>query len=308
MLGYLTLLINPDSNLALERVINTPTRGIGKKTWEELIQRAEAEGLGAGSYLMLADTLPEPIKNFALMLKRITKKVGKLILSNLLDVILAETGYRQMLVDAGIEGQTRLENIYELKSVMEKYDHLEINLAIQTFLEEVTLIADVDNYQPTDDAITLMTIHSAKGLEFDYVFVAGMEENIFPHSRSMFDQKELEEERRLCYVAITRARKRVYLIYARERLLYGSPQLNPPSRFIADLPPDLTESISVHSHTPARPQIQYSDSLKPGAKVTHQQFGNGVVISRTADIVTVAFVKSGIKTLAAELARLKLYK
>ncbi len=308
MLSYLSLLINSDNTLALERVINVPTRGIGKKMWEDLLRNSAEQG--AGTWLMTETQLPEPLKNFSAILKRLEKKITKLTLSQLLDAILVETGYKQMLTDSGIEGQTRLENIYELKSVMEKYDHLEHTLAIQTFLEEVALISDIDNYRPSEDAVTLMTVHSAKGLEFDYVFVAGMEENLFPHSRSLMDQQELEEERRLCYVAITRARKRVYLLHARERMIYGSPQINPPSRFLSDLPEELTETI-IHqtqvSRTPilGKTMIQYSDSLKPGVKVSHQQFGDGVVISRTADIVTVAFVNSGIKTLAAELARLK---
>lgn len=305
VLGYLMLLINPDNTLALERVINVPTRGIGKKAWEDLLKRAVLEGMPAGSYLLSAKTLPGALNDFSDMIKRLSKQLKRCTLAGILDSILIETGYKRMLTEVGLEGEARLENIYELKSVMEKYDHLEINLAIQTFLEEVALIADVDNYQPAEDAVTLMTIHSAKGLEFDYVFVAGMEENIFPHSRSLFDQQELEEERRLCYVAITRAKQRVYLIYARERLLYGSPQLNPPSRFISDVPFDLTETISAQTSTANSVRIQYSDSLKPGAKVVHQQFGEGVIISRAADVVTVAFMKSGIKTLAAELARLK---
>ncbi len=313
MLAYLSVLINPDNTLALERIINMPTRGVGKKMWENLLARASNERMGAGTWLIETSNLPEPLKNFSSILKRLIKKASSLSLSHLLDATLTETGYKKMLTDSGIEGQTRLENIYELKSVMEKYDHLEHQLAIQTFLEEVTLISDIDNYSPEDDAITLMTVHSAKGLEFNYVFVAGMEENLFPHGRSLMDQQELEEERRLCYVAITRARRRVYLIHARERLIYGSPQINPPSRFISDIPVELTETIVHQSHTPRTqvtdsPRIVYSDSLKPGVKVSHQQFGEGVVISRTADIVTVAFVSSGIKTLAAELARLKLSK
>lgn len=306
VLGYLTLIQNPANGLALGRVINVPTRGIGKKTWDELEANATQANQSIGDYLRTSKTLPPVLKSFAEILDRLIKKSRKTTLSQLLDIIIVETGYKKMLVDTGIEGQTRLENIYELKSVMEKYDHLDIDDAMRIFLEEVSLVADVDNYQLADDAITLMTIHSAKGLEFNYVFIAGMEENLFPHSRSLFDQTELEEERRLCYVAITRARKKVYLIYARERLIYGTPQLNPPSRFISDLPPDLLETIATSMSRPETIKIEYSDSLKPGVKVEHKQFGEGVVISRSADIVTVAFVKSGIKTLAAELARLKL--
>lgn len=313
MLAYLALLINSNNTLALERVINVPTRGIGKKMWGDLLKDSAAQETETGTWLLTNTRLPEPLKNFAATIKRLTKKITKLTLSHLLDAILIETGYKQMLASSGIEGQTRLENIYELKSVMEKYDHLEHILAIQTFLEEVALISDIDNYRPSDNAVTLMTVHSAKGLEFDYVFVAGMEENLFPHSRSLLDQQELEEERRLCYVAITRAKRRAYLLHARERLIYGSPQVNPPSRFLNDLPVELTETI-IHQTQVARTQlrervqIQYSDSLKPGVKVSHRQFGEGVIISRTADIVTVAFIGSGIKTLAAELARLKLTK
>lgn len=306
ILAYLTVIHNPANNLAMGRIINVPTRGIGEKGWENLEMSAAQADQSVGEYLLSGVELPPVLKAFADILGRVLKKSSKTTLSRLLDIIIVETGYKKMLTDSGIEGQTRLENIYELKSVMEKYDHLEIDDAMRVFLEEVSLVADVDNYQPTDDAITLMTIHAAKGLEFNYVFIAGMEENLFPHSRSLFDQSELEEERRLCYVAITRARKKVFCIYARERLIYGSPQLNPPSRFISDLPPDLLETISTGHGKPQPVKIEYSDSLKPGAKVEHVQFGQGVVISRSADIVTVAFVKSGIKTLAAELARLKL--
>lgn len=308
ILSYLTLVNNSANTLALARVINVPTRGIGKKTWDDLETAANKQNLSVGEYLLTIKKLPPVLQTFGKLLGRLITRGGKLTLSKLLDFIIEETGYKIMLTGMGIEGQTRLENIYELKSVMEKYDYLAIAEAIQTFLEEVSLIADVDNYEPAEDAVTLMTLHSAKGLEFDYVFIAGMEENLFPHSRSLFDQNELEEERRLCYVGITRARKKVYLIYAQERLIYGSPQLNPPSRFIGDLPPELLETVSAATSRPAIAKIHYSDSLKPGTKVEHQQFGQGVIISRVADIVTVAFVKSGIKTLAAELAKLKLHK
>jgi len=155
--------------------------------------------------------------------------------------------------------------------------------------------------------VQLMTLHSAKGLEFDYVFVAGGEENIFPHSRTLFDQEELEEERRLCYVAITRARKRVYLIYAQERLLYGSLQNNPPSRFISDLPEHLTKTIkrqAAHGYTKSTP---HSDiEIKAGDKIKHKKFGDGIVISKTGDVLTVAFAKEGIKNLASGIAEIKL--
>jgi len=305
VLGYLELVSNPANELALARVINLPTRGIGKKVEEGLKKAAGQAGVSTGEYLLRSKELPPALDGFSKLLNRLIVKGGRLTLSKFLDFIVAGTGYKELLQKSGIEGQTRLENILELKSVMEKYDHLPTHEAMQTFLEEVRLISDIDTYQPADDAITLMTIHSAKGLEFDHVFIAGVEENLFPHSRSLLDQDELEEERRLCYVAITRARKRVYLIYARERLLYGNKQSNPPSRFLSDLPPELLETVSARPQRPVLAQGWQTDGLQPGTKVEHKQFGQGIVVSRTVDTVTVAFITVGIKALATELAKLK---
>ncbi|RLC37666.1 ATP-dependent DNA helicase PcrA [candidate division Kazan bacterium] len=307
MLAYLKLINNPDDNIALARIINTPRRGIGKKGFLDLEKAARDQQISIYSYLKNIEKPTPQMAGFVQTMERIFKKSRTVVLSKLLNFILAATGYKLMLKSEGVEGETRLENIFELKSVMEKYDHLPPQEALTIFLEEVSLIADIDDYNPEDEAITLMTIHSAKGLEFDYVFVAGMEENIFPHSRTLFDQEELEEERRLCYVAITRARKRVYLIYAQERLLYGSLQNNPPSRFISDLPEHLTKTIkrqAAHGYTKSNP---YSDTeIKAGDKIKHKKFGDGIVISKTGDVLTVAFTKEGIKNLASGIAEIKL--
>lgn len=311
MIAFLTLIANPDNKLALERVINLPARGIGKKTLSDLATAAAAKGLSVLTFVLEAETLPPAILEFKNIFTSIKKQSAKLPLSKLLDFILTATRYKQMLADEGIEGETRLENIYELKSVMERHDHQMAEGALTDFLEEVSLIADIDNYQAAEAAVTLMTMHSAKGLEFDFVFIAGAEEGIFPHSRSLFDANELEEERRLCYVAITRARKKVYFLHARERLLYGGLQNNPPSRFIGDLPEDLIEYLDSRSSThvgPARVVTQTISGLTPGTKVIHKQFGGGTIISRSGDILTVAFTSAGIKQLAAELADLKTTK
>jgi len=307
MLAYLGLINNFDDNIALARIINTPRRGIGKKGFSDIEKAARTEQVSIYHYLKNTNKSTPQIKDFIQTIKRISKKSQTVVLSKLLDFVLTTTGYKLMLKDEGIEGETRLENIFELKSVMEKYDHLAPKKALAIFLEEVSLIADIDNYNPEDEAVTLMTIHSAKGLEFDYVFVAGVEENIFPHSRTLFDKEELEEERRLCYVAITRARKKVYLVYAQERLLYGSLQNNPPSRFLADLPEHLTETIRRQTtHRYIKSGGASDEKIKAGDKVTHKKFGDGIVISKTGDVLTIAFMKEGIKNLASGVAEIKL--
>jgi DNA helicase II / ATP-dependent DNA helicase PcrA len=307
IVAFLKLLVNPNDNLALGRVINLPTRGIGKKTWQTLEQTALTADLGIYPYLQQQTDLAPPLQAFVELMMKLEHAHLHQTLSQLLDTVLAQTGYRTMLTSEGIEGETRLENIVELKSVMEKYDHLPPGEALATFLEEVALIADTDNLTTADDAVTMMTLHTAKGLEFDYVFIAGAEENIFPHSRSLFDAEELEEERRLCYVGITRARKKVYVTHVTERLLYGNLQHNPRSRFVDDLPEELVEivrhAVSSSGQTPLSRRA--TSRLQPGVKVIHDQFGAGVVISQTGDILTVAFARAGIKTLSSELAPLK---
>jgi len=306
MLAFLKLLHNPGDNLALGRVINLPVRGIGKKTLQSLEQEARIADVGMYHYLThLANPTPA-IQDFVAVMKKIESKSTTLTLSRLLDFILLTTGYQTLLKSEGIEGETRLENIAELKSVMEKYDHLAPKEALTTFLEEVALISDIDNVDTADDAVTMMTMHTAKGLEFDFVFIVGAEENLFPHSRSLFDQEELEEERRLCYVGITRARKKVYFTHAQERLIYGSIQSNHRSRFIDDLPDELVEFVRRSGPVSAIGSgHRTGNRLQPGVRVIHQKFGPGTVISQSGDIITVAFVKTGIKDLSADLAGLK---
>ena len=158
-------------------------------------------------------------------------------LAALIDNLMEKSGYLKWIDDGTPEAQAKIENIQELKSVISKGQSLE------EFLEGVSLVADVDEYDSHPDTLTLMTVHSAKGLEFPVVFMCGMEEGIFPHSRIGFDQNEIEEERRLCYVGITRAKDRLYLLHAEERKLYGGLQVNPPSRFVSDLPDHITQSL-----------------------------------------------------------------
>lgn len=311
MLAYLKIIANPNDELSLKRVINVPPRGIGDKTWETISQFAHEQNKPTS---LVLDQVPvgEKVRGALVKLNIVFTKARdwKKNLSSLFDFVLSETGYLIFLNDHTIEGETRIENVKELKSVIEKYDGLEIGMALPTFLEEVSLIQDLDNYEATEEAVTLMTMHAAKGLEFNYVFIAGMEENVFPHARSILDESELEEERRLCYVGITRAKRKVYLVYAGQRTLYGGTSYNLPSRFIDELPKHLTEELHYTSgfapaSLPANNKTQPKLQLQTGDKIEHTHFGKGVVIEINQDDILASFHKLGIKRLSANLAPIK---
>ncbi|MBU1083072.1 UvrD-helicase domain-containing protein [Patescibacteria group bacterium] len=309
ILAYLKVIANPNDELSLKRIINVPARGIGAKTWE-IIQKFSEEQDKPTSLVLNLMPVSEKVKKTLVKLNAtFTKARGwQKNLSSLFDFVLSETGYLTFLNDRTIEGETRIENVKELKSVIEKNDALEIGIALTTFLEEVSLIQDLDNYEASEEAVTLMTMHAAKGLEFNYVFIAGMEENVFPHSRSILDETELEEERRLCYVGITRAKHRIYLVYAQQRTLYGNTSYNLPSRFIEEIPEHLTEELHYASgpsspmrNEKTRPKLK----LQAGDKIEHTHFGKGVVIELNQDEVVASFHTLGIKRLSASLAPIK---
>ncbi len=222
VLAYLKLIINPTDKVSLKRIINTPPRGIGAKS-----QNAD---------LKSQNDNPKIIK-FLELINYFREQSAKLQLDELIDLIVRETGYKNYILDGTEEGEMRFENINELKSVAQKAQSLE------EFLENVALVADIDSYDKSAEAVTFMTLHNAKGLEFPVVFMIGLEEGLFPHSNSMLDPSELEEERRLCYVGMTRARERLYLTYTQSRLLYGGLQMNAPSRFLSEIPEDLIERV-----------------------------------------------------------------
>ncbi len=229
VLGYLKLILNPDDKVSLKRIINTPPRGIGEKTYRNL------------------DLENPKIKKFMEMMENFRKLSKKIKLTELIDLISEGTEYKKFILDGTEEGEMRWENIEELKSVAQKYPSTSAGLkagqALEEFLENVALVSDIDSYDRNADAITLMTLHNAKGLEFPVVFMVGMEEGLFPHINSMLEPQELEEERRLCYVGMTRAQKRLYLTCATSRMLYGAIQSNLPSRFISEIPEELIERI-----------------------------------------------------------------
>jgi DNA helicase-2/ATP-dependent DNA helicase PcrA len=272
------------------------------------------------------------------MLEELSRARLELNLLELLDLLLERTGYAAYVQDGTEEGQIRWENILELRTVARDYADLSVETALTTFLEEVALVSDVDNLDERVDAPTLLTLHAAKGLEYAVVFMVGMEEGLFPHSRSMDDPEQMEEERRLCYVGVTRTKERLYLLHTFRRTLYGESEVREPSRFLRDIPQQLIrgretrpttrqESLGLGAgrfhgrarpsfvsarpgstsrypgETPARPEVQ---RFQTGDEVNHQIFGPGVVIESKAvggdEQVTVAFSGVGIKRLMASIA------
>jgi DNA helicase-2/ATP-dependent DNA helicase PcrA len=324
VLAYLRLIHNPYDNVSLARVINLPPRGIGSKTiaqlekwagemgvaiWDALHMLKEKEGEEGA--VPLSSRAQKALLGFATLLEGLIAAQGKLDLLELLDLVLAKTGYTDYVQDGTEEGRDRWANIMELRTVAKEYLELPAEAALTTFLEEVALVSDVDNLDEQVDAPTLLTLHMAKGLEFPVVFMVGMEEGIFPHNRSMDDPDQMEEERRLCYVGITRAKERLYLIHAFRRTLFGQSELGEPSRFIRDIPAHLIKGRQVAKVSEASLERQpvLEAQFKTGDKVRHPKFGQGMVIESIVvggdEEVTVAFEHQGLKRLLASFAHLE---
>jgi len=239
LIAYLRYLSNPDDLLSLDRIINLPPRGMGKVAsgkWQ----------VASGEEMPISSLTPKKMlawQNFQNTIAAL-REISKILpLSQTLKQIIAKIGFEKYLRDGTEEGESRWENVNELFTVTKKYDPFEPEQAISLFLEEVALLSNHDEVETQKDVANLMTLHCAKGLEFPAVFIIGCEEGLFPHSRSMLDAFEMEEERRLCYVGVTRAKKYLYLTFAQARNLYGSIQVNPPSRFLFDIPKHLIKFI-----------------------------------------------------------------
>ena len=247
-LAYLRILRSDTDSVSFERIINVPARGIGDKTVEVLRAAAAREDgttwgaieeAARGELPAIAPRARTLLADFAALVRRLRARIGVLALPELLDEVLEASGYRAMLADGSEDGEERWANLLELRGVTTRYDDLSPEDALDRLLEETALVADQDSYEGDADAVTLITLHAAKGLEFPVVFIAGLEEGLFPHSRALDDEKELEEERRLAYVGITRAKRRLYLSHAWRRMTWGMGQPTVPSRFLMEIPAEL---------------------------------------------------------------------
>ncbi len=330
-LAYLRLLLNPVDALSLERVINTPRRGVGPKTLERILAFAQDEKLDLITACSRADKIPriqkrtaQDVMDFGRTLQQLQALVPVTPLMELIVRVWEETGYRALLEDERtVEAQGRLENLDEFLSVAASFVKNSDDSSLAAFLATVSLYTDQDSYDEQAEAVTLMTLHSAKGLEFPVVFLVGLEEGLFPHSRSLEDEDSVEEERRLCYVGLTRAKKRLYLTHAGQRILYGREQYCSPSRFIKEIPsrfllevfrPGQEENKRIIPF-PSRPVETKSDdssstqTWRSGDKLQHPKFGEGTVVSCRGDspdaIITVAFPDVGVKDLAIRYAPIK---
>ena len=294
LIAYLRLIHNSKDNISLLRVINTPKRGIGLKTIENLTLKADTEGISI--YEAIDSGKELEFKNLIERLKEVSKN---LTLTELIDKVLDSSGLKQELESEGsLEAEVRLENLEEFKSITKSFEEREGLISLEDFLLEISLISDVEEYKDDPNRISLMTVHSVKGLEFDRVFVVGMEEGIFPHMNSLMENSEIEEERRLCYVAITRAKEELHLINARRRTLFGKEQANPVSRFISEIGKELLETNVKEEELPQKEQerMVHADMFREeevdyqvGDFVYHESFGTGKVVEVTNTLVSVAF-------------------
>ncbi len=341
LIAYFSVIQNPNDTVRLTRIINEPKRGIGDTTVAAANEIAENLHISLYEVLRTAGEYPqlgrraEKLTAFTEMIERLREAADSLPLPDFYEQLLSETGYQKMLESQGEEGQMRLENAQELKSTLIKYTEENADGGLSGFLEEVALYTDLDEMNSAEDCVTMMTLHSAKGLEFPTVFIAGMEEDIFPSSRSKTDLAELEEERRLAYVGITRAKKKLYLLSASERMLYGSINRNFPSRFMEEIPMSLKDMVdaafsltapvqstqrmqktptyrsTIRKKEPVagKPQAMNSGNFGVGDHVRHKAFGSGVILSAEPmgndTLLEIRFDGVGIKKIMKNFAKLE---
>ncbi len=351
LLAYLRLILNPFDNISLRRVINSPARGVGQVSMQRLDEFATSRQLSLFETLERVDEVPSLTPRvragslrFVEIIHLMQQYHASLSVTAVVQELIDRTGYiKELQNEKTIEAQARIENLEEFTTVTKEFDRNAEEPTLRMFLEHVALMSDVDTYQEGADAVTMMTLHAAKGLEFPSVFLAGLEEGIFPHSRSLYDAKALEEERRLCYVGITRAKRELTVTYASRRTLWGSVQLNQPSRFLTEIPEEL-----YRNGPPARVAAgPTSDARRPGSmaarrrdegdegssvrdldvqglvntlkarqagryqsgdKVRHPTLGDGIVVKSSGagdqEQVSVLFPGQGEKKFLASLARL----
>ena len=292
LIAYLRLIHNSKDNVSLLRVINTPKRGIGLKTIENLTIKADTEGISIYEAIETGKEL-----EFKKLIERLKEVSENITLTELIDKVLDSTGLKKELEDEGsLEAEVRLENLEEFKSITKSFEEREGLVSLEEFLLEISLISDVEEYKNDPNRISLMTVHSVKGLEFNHVFVVGLEEGIFPHMNSLMESSDIEEERRLCYVAITRAKDDLHLINTRRRTLFGKEQINPVSRFIGEIDPNLLDTNVKEELSKSEEKIEVGEMFREeevdyqvGDFVYHESFGTGKVVEVTNTLVSVAF-------------------
>ncbi len=312
VIAYLRVIANPNDWVSMGRIINRPRRGIGSRTWEKLEAYGRQTGMDAVQVLNNASQVPglsgppaRAAAELGVMFRRWQEQREGWSLARLLAAVLEESGYLDMLRREGTpEAAERLENLQELFSVVSEPGWEGAPESLEDFLAWVALMTDVDSYQEDRETVACLTLHAAKGLEFPVVFIIGMEEGIFPHRKSMEGPETLEEERRLCYVGMTRAKQRLYLTRSRVRTMAGSRMPMAPSRFLREIPSSLltTEEMPVVDS-------EVAGNFRPGDRVIHPRWGPGTVVQCRGDgpdaEVTVAFPKRGLKTLIVKYARLR---
>lgn len=337
ILGYLRVLYNPDDDINLLRIIGRPKRGIGPGTTGKLQEYAAQNGLSLYQAGLKADQISKltgvyekRVKKFFSFMKSLREDIDEITLPELARRIFKGSGYKKSLKDKGTDkAQSRLENIKELFSVIEDYLRKNEDPSLGGFLEEVALLSDIDNMEDENHLVTLMTLHSAKGLEFPVVFLAGLEEGIFPHTNSMVENEDLEEERRLCYVGITRAQDKLYLMRARRRRRFGDMEMNPPSQFLQEIPDKFIEAdngammgsiasdkvvnVDFKNKTKSKPEtIERSSKRKYriGKQIVHPKFGKGTIKEVFQDgdrtEITIKFKDGKKKRLMAKYAPIQL--
>ena len=289
LLSYLNVIYNSNDDISLLRVINVPKRGIGAKTIENLSIQADLLNQSIYSTIEAGKEL-----EFKKIIEDIKANKDNMSLTELVDYVLDKSGMRKELEDENtLDSEVRLENLEEFKSITKNFEEERGIVSLEDFLMEISLVADVEEHKNNTEVVTLMTIHSAKGLEFDNVFVIGLEEGIFPHTNCLNDFNEVEEERRLCYVSITRARKKLWLINAKRRTIYGMDSMNPPSRFIKEIDNELLESDAKEENIMPKivkkNMIDTNADYNMGDKIKHDTFGLGVIVGIDKSILTIAF-------------------
>jgi len=334
ILAYLRVVLNPADDISLRRIINVPRRGIGDATISRLAEYAAQRGLslfdavsGAGDIPGLAARAKKQLDELAALIFTLTAKAPALPVAKLIQTVAEESGYLAGLENEQTpQAEARIENLRELLSVAKEFAAGGLEDTLENFLSHIALVSDIDAADTGGDRVTLMTLHSAKGLEFPVVFLAGLEEGIFPHARTLLSEREIEEERRLCYVGVTRARRKLFVTNARMRTIYGNTVMYPPSRFLGEIPEALMEKNTVRPpdrcrpapnpapvplRTPAAPAVKGgrpAADWRAGDKVEHAKWGVGTIVavrgSGDGQEVKVAFPGRGIRQLMAKFAPL----